>query len=263
MTMTSAVKTSDGAMVVPSYLRGKQWQQVLERDARADGQFVYAVKSTKIYCKPSGASRRATRKQVSFFASPAVAEAAGYRACKRCEPERTEAKADPQAGAIAAVTEYLRENADSERRTRLADVAKATGVGRLTILRGFKRVLGVSPGEFAKAQRFAKFKDQVRVPKTNGAGAPLAQAGGAKNGAAKDAAAPVRITDAIYAAGFGSSSRLYEKSAASLGMTPRVMRAGGAGLLIRYTTTTSPLGRMLVATTDVGVCSIAFGRGDN
>src|SRR5260370_11146414 len=135
MTMTSAVKTEEGAMLVPSYLRGKQWQQVLERDARADGQFVYAVKSTKIYCKPSCASRRPTRKQVSFFPSPALAEAAGYRACKRCEPERTEAKADPQAGAIAAVGEYLRGQAGSEGRTRVADVWKAAGVGRLTILR--------------------------------------------------------------------------------------------------------------------------------
>ena len=117
MTMTSAVKTGDGAVVVPSYFPGKQWQQVLERDARADGLFVYAVKSTKIYCKPSCASRRPTRKQVSFFPTPAQAEAAGYRACKRCEPQRTEAKADPQAGAIAAVTEYLKEHADE--RTRL------------------------------------------------------------------------------------------------------------------------------------------------
>src|SRR5580698_5231755 len=235
MTMTSAAKTNEGAIVVPSYFPGKQWQQVLERDPKADGQFVYAVKSTKIYCKPSCASRRPTRKQVSFFPTPAQAEAAGYRACKRCEPERTEAKADPQAGAIAAVTEYLREHA--EERTKLADVAKATGVGRLTILRGFKRVLGVSPGQYAKEARLAKFKEKVREPKT-------------------------RITDAIYEAGFGSSSRLYEKSSAALGMTPRVMREGGAGLLIRYCTAPSPLGRMLVAATDVGICSIAFGRDD-
>jgi AraC family transcriptional regulator of adaptative response/methylated-DNA-[protein]-cysteine methyltransferase len=238
MTMTSAAKTSDGAIVVPSYFPGKQWQQVLERDARADGQFVYAVKSTKIYCKPSCASRRPTRKQVSFFPTPAQAEAAGYRACKRCEPERTEAKADPQAGAIAAVTEYLKKHADE--RTRLEDVAKATGVGRLTILRGFKRVLGVSPGQYAKEARLERFKNKVREP---------------KNGKAP-------ITDAIYEAGYGSSSRLYEKSSAALGMTPRVMRAGGAGLLIRYTTAASPLGRMLVATTDVGICSIAFGKDD-
>jgi AraC family transcriptional regulator of adaptative response/methylated-DNA-[protein]-cysteine methyltransferase len=256
-TMTS----NSSKTAVPSYFPGRQWQQVLERDASADGQFFYAVRSTRIYCKPSCASRRPARKQVSFYPTTAAAEAAGYRACKRCEPDRVEPKADPQAAAIGAVTEYLTTHADA--RTRLADVAKATGVGRLTILRGFKRVLGVSPGEFAKAQRLAKFKDKVRVPKTNVANAPLGKIGGAKNRAAKDAAAPVRITDAIYEAGFGSSSRLYEKSAAALGMTPRVMRAGGAGLLIRYTTTASPLGRMLVATTDVGVCSIAFGRDDN
>lgn len=238
MTMTSVVKTSDGGIVVPSYFPGKQWQQVLQRDPHADGQFVYAVKSTKIYCKPSCASRRPTRKQVSFFPTPAQAEAAGFRACKRCEPERAEAKADPQAKAIAAVTEYLKEHA--EERTRLEDVAKATGVGRLTILRGFKRVLGVSPGQYAKEARLERFKNKVREPKKGKA----------------------PITDAIYEAGYGSSSRLYEKSSAALGMTPRVMREGGAGLLIRYTTATSPLGRMLVATTDVGICSIAFGRDD-
>jgi AraC family transcriptional regulator, regulatory protein of adaptative response / methylated-DNA-[protein]-cysteine methyltransferase len=221
---------------VPSVFPGKQWQQVLERDASADGQFFYAVKSTGVFCKPSCPSRRPTRKQVQFFPSTAAAQAAGFRACKRCEPERTVAKADPQAGAIAAVTEYLKEHADE--RTRLADVAKATGVGRLTILRGFKRVLGVSPGQYAKEARLAKFKEKVREPK-------------------------VRITDAIYEAGFGSSSRLYEKSSAALGMTPRTMREGGAGLLIRYCTAASPLGRMLVATTDVGICSIAFGKNDS
>jgi AraC family transcriptional regulator of adaptative response/methylated-DNA-[protein]-cysteine methyltransferase len=220
---------------IPSVFPGKQWQQVLERDASADGQFFYAVKSTRIYCKPSCPSRRPTRKNVTFFPTTAAAESAGYRACRRCEPERTTARPDPQAGAIAAVTEYLKEHAD--KRTRLADVAKATGVGRLTILRGFKRVLGVSPGQFAKEARLAKFKDKVREPKT-------------------------RITDAIYEAGYGSSSRLYEKSSASLGMTPRVMREGGAGLLIRYAIAPTPLGRMVVATTDIGICSIAFGKGD-
>ncbi len=245
MTMTCAVISETGGVdaakaAVPSYFPGRQWQQVLGRDASADGQFVYAVKSTKIYCKPSCASRRPARKNVSFFPTPGLAEAAGYRACKRCEPERTEAKADPQAGAIRAVTEYLKDHSDE--RTRLADVAKATGVGRLTILRGFKRVLGVSPGEYAKEARLARFRDRVREPKKSSAKAP--------------------ITEAIYEAGFGSSSRLYETSAASLGMTPRVMREGGAGLLIRYCTAASPLGRMLVATTDVGICSIAFGRED-
>jgi AraC family transcriptional regulator of adaptative response/methylated-DNA-[protein]-cysteine methyltransferase len=220
---------------IPSVFPGKQWQQVLERDTTADGQFFYAVKSTGIFCKPSCPSRRPTRKQVRFFPTTEAAQAAGFRACKRCEPERTTAKADPQAEAIAAVTEYLKEHADE--RMKLEDVAKATGMGKLTILRGFKRVLGVSPGQYAKEARLAKFKEKVREPKT-------------------------RITDAIYEAGYGSSSRLYEKSSAALGMTPRTMREGGSGLLIRYCTAPSPLGRMLVATTDVGICSIAFGKDD-
>ena len=252
---------------VPSVFPGKQWQQVLERDARADGVFVYAVKSTKVYCKPSCASRRPNRKNVTFFPNPAAAEAAGYRACMRCEPDRAEAKADPQAGAIAAVTDYLKDHAGE--RTKLADVAKATGVGRLTILRGFKRVLGVTPGEFAKAQRVEKFKEKVRKPKVEvdeslrvENATPGVSVGLRARLREAKSAPPVKITDALYEAGFGSSSRLYENSKDTLGMKPREMREGGAGLLIRYAIAPTPLGRMLVATTDVGVCSIAFGKDD-
>ncbi len=230
-TMTEQTKIN----VVPSFFPGRQWQQVLERDAAADGQFYYAVKSTKIYCRPSCPSRKPARKNVSFYPTAEAAREAGYRACLRCEPDQAQAKTDPQAGAIATVTDYLKAHATE--RTRLDDVAKATGVGRLTILRGFKRVLGVSPGQFAKAARVESFKNGVRAPKK-------------------------KITDAIYEAGYGSSSRLYEQSNAALGMMPRVMREGGAGLVIRYCTAASPLGRMLVATTDVGVCSITFGRND-
>ena len=233
---------------VPSLFPGRQWQQVLERDASADGQFFYAVKSTHVYCRPSCPSRRPSKKNVSFFPTAAAAEQAGYRACKRCEPNRAAPRPDPQASVIAAATEYLTEHATE--RTRLEDLAKATGVGRLTLLRGVRRVLGVSPGEFAKAQRVARFKDALRpaqpTPQRNRTPPPAAK----------------RITDAIYEAGFGSSSRLYESSGNSLGMTPRVMREGGAGLVIRYTTASSPLGRMLVAATQTGVCAIAFGRDD-
>ncbi|NYF79251.1 bifunctional DNA-binding transcriptional regulator/O6-methylguanine-DNA methyltransferase Ada [Granulicella arctica] len=236
LTMTKPLSASS----IPSLFPGKQWQQVLERDTAADGQFFYAVKSTKVYCKPSCPSRRPTRKNVTFFPTTEAAQAAGYRACLRCEPDRTTAKPDPQAGAIAAVTEYLKDHATE--RTKLAEVAKATGVGRLTILRGFKRVLGVSPGQYAKAQRIDSFKKGLREP-----------------GIGKT---EKRVTDAIYEAGYGSSSRLYEKSNATLGMKPRVMREGGAGLLIRYCMAASPLGRMLVATTDVGICSITFGKDD-
>jgi AraC family transcriptional regulator of adaptative response/methylated-DNA-[protein]-cysteine methyltransferase len=242
------------AAAVPSLFPGRQWQQVLERDLHADGQFFYAVKSTKIYCRPSCPSRRPDRKNVTFFPTATAAEQAGYRACKRCEPERATPRPDPQAAAIAAATEYLTEHAAE--RTRLADLAKATGVGPLTLLRGFRRVLGVSPGEFAKAQRVARFKDALR---------PTAHQT-PRNGSPRPPAKPIpvkRITDAIYDAGFGSSSRLYESSDQSLGMTPRVMREGGAGLLIRYTTAASPLGRTLVAATSTGVCAITFGRDDD
>jgi AraC family transcriptional regulator, regulatory protein of adaptative response / methylated-DNA-[protein]-cysteine methyltransferase len=234
---------------VPALFPGRQWQQVLERDERADGQFFYAVKSTKIYCRPSCPSRRPAKKNVTFFPTAAAAQQAGYRACKRCEPDRATPRPDPQAAIIAAATDFLTEHAAE--RTRLSDLAKATGVGRLTLLRGFRRVLGVSPGEFAKAQRVARFKDALR-PAVPDAAPPR-----------RAAPEPTkRITDAIYEAGFGSSSRLYESSGESLGMTPRVMRAGGAGLVIRYTTAASPLGRMLVAASPTGVCAVTFGRDD-
>lgn len=234
--MTMIASNDNAKVVVPSLFPGKAWQQVLERDARADGQFYYAVKSTKVYCKPSCPSRRPTRKNVTFFPSPAAAQAAGYRPCLRCEPDLAAPRPDPQAGAIAAVTEYLEQHKGEK--TRLKDLAKATGVGKFTILRGFKRVLGVSPGEYGRAQRIAAFKDRVREPK-------------------------VRVTDAIYDAGFGSSSRLYEGSDAALGMTPSTLKAGGAGMKIRYTLADSPLGWLLVGATERGVCSISFGDSED
>ena len=233
--MTMSIHTSPQKIAVPSVFAGKQWQQVLERDARADGQFFYAVKSTGVYCRPSCPSRRPKRKNVKFFPTPDAARAAGYRACMRCEPDTTTPKSDPQAGAIAAVTDYIDKHQGA--RMKLDDVAKATGVGKFTILRGFKRVLGVSPGEYGRAQRMTTFKAKLGQPKTS-------------------------ITDAIYDTGFGSSSRLYEDSNTRLGMTPTTLRAGGRGTLIRYAIGASPLGKILVAATALGVCSITFGDDD-
>ena len=196
---------------VPGLFAGKAWQQVLARDAAADGQFFYAVKTTKIFCKPSCPSRRPERKNVAFYPTAEQARAAGFRACLRCEPERVTPRADPQVAAIARVSTYLSEH--SAERTRLKDVALATGVAPLTILRGFKRVLGVSPREFAKAERVKKLKEKIREPK-------------------------MTITEAIYEAGFGSASRAYE--GAPLGMTPSAMKAGGKGETIRYALAASP-----------------------
>ena len=219
-------------LAIPSHFAGKAWQQVLARDSRADGQFFYAVKTTKIFCRPSCPSRRPERKNVTFFPTVEQARAAGYRACQRCEPESVARKADPQSAAIAAAATYLTEH--TTERTKLKDLAKATGVAPLTILRGFKRVLGVSPREYAKAQRVAKFKEKVREPKSS-------------------------VTDAIYDAGFGSSSRLYEDADATLGMTPTTLKNGGVGLRIRYASGESPIGIIVVAATDLGICSISFG----
>ena len=222
---------SQPRLKVPSLFAGKAWQQVLARDAAADGQFVYAVKTTRIFCRPSCPSRSPDRKNVSFYPTPELARAAGFRACLRCEPESAAPRSDPQQAAIEAVSSFLTEH--SNERTRLKDVSKATGVAPLTILRGFKRVLGVTPGEFAKAQRVRSFKEKVRAPKTS-------------------------VTDALNNAGFGSSSRLNESAPQTPGMTPSARKAGGKGELIRYATADSPLGPMLVAATARGLCSVAF-----
>jgi AraC family transcriptional regulator of adaptative response/methylated-DNA-[protein]-cysteine methyltransferase len=231
MTMPSP---SAATAKIPSVFAGKAWQQVLARDPSADGQFFYAVKTTRIFCRPSCPSRRPERKNVTFFPTAAHARAAGYRACLRCEPESAAPRADPQSAAIAAAASYLTQHATE--RTRLKDLSAATGVAPLTILRGFKRVLGVTPREFAKAQRVLQFQAKVREPKLS-------------------------ITDAIYAAGFGSSSRAYE--GVPMGMTPSAMKAGGKGEIIRYTLADSPLGRLLVAATSRGVCAVALAGTDS
>jgi AraC family transcriptional regulator of adaptative response/methylated-DNA-[protein]-cysteine methyltransferase len=223
---------------VPSVFAGKAWQQVLGRDASADGQFFYGVKSTGVYCKPSCPSRRPERKNVSFYPTQAAAEAAGFRACLRCEPQRVEPKADPQAEAIERAAAYMTEHAGQ--RTSLDAVAQAAGVGKFAVMRGFKRVLGVTPGEFARAQRKERFRDKVRTPKISRA----------------------PITEAVYEAGFGSSSRLYEDADAMLGMSPTAMKEGGAGETIRYAVAASPLGRVLVATTERGLCAVLFADND-
>jgi len=224
----------NGVSATPVFA-GRAWQQVLARDASADGQFVYAVKSTGVYCRPSCPSRRPERKNVSFFPSPALAEAAGFRSCLRCEPARVAPKDDPQAGAVKKAAKFLAEHAGE--RTTLDDLAEASGLGRFALQRGFKRVLGVTPAEFAREQRKDRFRNKVREPR-------------------------LRVTDAVYEAGYGSSSRVYENVDASLGMSPSAMKAGGAGETIRYAMTESPLGRVLVGATSRGLCAVLFADSD-
>ena len=211
------------------------WQQVLARDASVDGHFVYGVQSTGIYCRPGCPSRRPTRNNVRFFTTCEEAEAAGFRACLRCEPTRQDAQRDPHAKAVTRAAQMLREQAGES--ISLDTLAQSVGLSRFALLRGFQRVLGVTPSEFARAQRRERFREEVRRPAAS-------------------------VTDAVYAAGFGSSSRLYEGAANALGMRPSTMKAHGAGETIRWSAAESPLGRMLVAATDRGLCAVLFADSD-
>lgn len=210
-----------------------KWQAVLAKDARFDGQFVFAVSSTGIYCRPSCPSRRARRENVQFFKLPEAAEQEGYRACKRCHPRDTRS-VDHQVEMAQRVCRLI-ENNDGESLT-LAALSASIGVSPFHLQRTFKSIMGVSPSEYAEACRIKKFKQSVREGEA--------------------------ITNAIYDAGYGSSSRLYETAAAHLGMTPASYGKGGRGAVIDYAIVDCPLGKLLVATTAKGVCSVKLGDSD-
>lgn len=198
----------------------EQWQAVLARDRRCDGRFVYAVRSTGIYCRPSCASRRPRRTQVSFFPIPEAAEREGFRACLRCRPRQPGA-ADP---AVTLVRDACRALAAGER---------PRGDAR-RLARAFKRVLGITPGQYRDAGRVARLKQELkRRP---------------------------HVSPAVYEAGYGSSSRVYERTHAQLGMTPGKYVRGGAGLDIGYAIVSSAIGKMLVAATSRGVCRVSLGE---
>jgi AraC family transcriptional regulator of adaptative response/methylated-DNA-[protein]-cysteine methyltransferase len=207
-----------------------RWQAVLARDASRDGVFVFGVISTGVYCRPSCPSRRPRRDRVRFFSQPDEAERAGFRACLRCRPR------DPgsRIKTVQSICRFLREHADEP--ITLAALGERFDMNPFHLQRVFKSVVGVSPREYADACRMKTFKSQLRSGRS--------------------------VTDAIYEAGFGSSSRLYERSGPQLGMTPATYQRGGKGMFIRYTTLESPVGRMLLAATDHGVCSITFGDSD-
>ena len=205
-----------------------RWRIVLARDRRYDGAFVYAVRSTGIYCRPSCASRRPHRRQVSFFPIPEAAEREGFRACRRCHP------ADSNGGdpAIALVREACRA-LDAAHAPHLGTLAQRLGQRPHGLLRAFKRVLGITPQQFRDARRVARFKHELkRRP---------------------------HVSPAVYEAGYGSSSRVYERANAQLGMTPATYARGGAGAEIAFAVVPCPLGRLLVAATPRGVCRVSLG----
>ena len=209
------------------------WEAVAAKDSRFDGQFVFAVTSTKIYCRPSCPSRRPRRERVKFFDLPDAAEQAGFRACLRCEPRHAR-MLDPQVALVQRVCRFL--DASQTEKVKLADLASHAGVSTFHLQRTFKRIIGISPRQYLTARRFGNFKTLVRE------GEP--------------------VTQALYDSGFNSSSRLYEHAPQELGMTPATYGRGGLGTNISYTIVTSPLGRLLVATTERGVCAVRMGDTD-
>lgn len=223
MMVDTAVTSQDS--VTPDTFHGR-WRAVLARDRSEDGRFVYAVTSTGVFCRPSCPSRRPHRDRVRFFDSPPEAVAAGFRPCRRCRPERA---ADVWVARIAGVCRLI---AQSEAEVPLARLARAAGSTRHHFLRVFTRMVGVTPRQFAEARRFASVRRLLRT--------------------APD------VTTAFIEAGYGSSSRFYEGAVPRLGMAPVAYRRGGVGQTIRYTTTKTALGWMLVASTDVGICGIAL-----
>ncbi|MGO9640000.1 MAG: bifunctional DNA-binding transcriptional regulator/O6-methylguanine-DNA methyltransferase Ada [Candidatus Acidiferrales bacterium] len=210
----------------------QRWIAIQRRDAALDGAFVYAVQSTGIYCRPSCASRKPRREQVRFFAGPDAAERAGYRACRRCKPRHS--VADP---ATAIVTRACRQiEANRDEGLHLSDLAKDAGMSPHQLGRAFQRVIGLTPRKYADAIRLGHLKRRLQEGDD--------------------------VTTALYEAGYGSASRLYERSDAQLGMTPATYRKGGRGMQISFTVADCALGRVLVAATSKGISAIYLGESD-
>lgn len=210
-----------------------RWDAVVARDSARDGEFVFAVSSTGVYCRPSCAARRPRRENVEFFTAPEAAERAGYRACLRCRPKAI--SGNVESDSVKAICRFIEQHLDEP--VTLGRLAKEFHQSPFHLQRRFKAVLGITPREYADSCRLRTLKRNL-------------QAGDS-------------VTRAMYDAGYGSSSRLYERTASQLGMTPDKYRRGAIAAAIRYVISDSPLGRMLIAATDRGVCSIKFGEKDS
>jgi AraC family transcriptional regulator of adaptative response/methylated-DNA-[protein]-cysteine methyltransferase len=209
----------------------EMWNAVENRDASFDGRFMVAVGTTGIYCRPSCPSKHPKRENVTFYATPEAAEAAGYRPCLRCKPREQDA---PQLAWVKRVCEYIRRN-QGERIT-LEALGSEVGVSAAHLQRTFKHVMGLTPHQYQEACRVELLKQKLKQ------GEP--------------------VTKAVYDVGYGSTSWLYKDANAKLGMTPGAYRRAGEGMKIRYMVVDSPLGRLLVARTSHGVCHLSLGDGD-
>jgi AraC family transcriptional regulator of adaptative response/methylated-DNA-[protein]-cysteine methyltransferase len=206
----------------------KMWKAVTDRAKALDGQFIYAVKSTKIYCRPSCPSRRPKKDNVQFFETAEAAQNSGFRACKRCSPDATRSNAEMM---VEKLQTYIQNNLN--RKLTLADMGGAIGTSPFHLQRLFKTVTGLSPSEYIDECRLQSVKKELI------AGRP--------------------VTEALYEAGYSSSSRLYERSRQNLGMTPGAYAKRGAGELISFAFVHSPFGLLLMAATARGLCFLQFG----
>lgn len=207
----------------------RAWDAVLNHDRRCDGKFVYGVASTGVYCRPSCPSRRPARRYVTFFDSPQPAEASGFRACLRCRPRGPDGS--ETARRVERARRYLDEHADEP--VTLRQLALEVGGSPFHLQRAFTQIVGCSPKHYRDARRIERFKTSLKRGET--------------------------VTNATYEAGFGSSSRLYERVNSTFGMTPSAFRAGGTGVTLRFTLAATVVGRMLIAVTDRGVAAVRLG----
>jgi AraC family transcriptional regulator of adaptative response/methylated-DNA-[protein]-cysteine methyltransferase len=198
-----------------------------------DGAFVYAVRSTGVYCRPSCPSRRPRAKQILLFVKPEAAEQAGFRECQRCHPR--EAPGSAQTDLVRLVCSEIENN--EEGTISLRSLAELTGLSATHLQRTFRRAMGITPRQYADALRVARFKSELRKGKD--------------------------VTTALHEVSYGSSSRVYEKSDAHLGMTPATYRRGGRGMIISYTVAPCSLGRVLVAATERGISAVYLGDRDS
>lgn len=209
--------------------RDPRWASVVSRDRSSDGAFFYSVETTGVYCRPSCGARRANPKNVRFHRRAVDAEAAGFRPCKKCKPDQPS-----QAERYAAlVTDACRSIEAAEEMPTLAELAGRANLTAHHFHRVFKAVTGVTPRAYAETHRAKRVREELAVSET--------------------------VTEAIYGAGFSSSSRFYEKSQDLLGMTPTAWRAGGAAAAIRFAIGACSLGSILVARSPRGICAILLG----